>query len=198
MRTKTDAKRQEILAAAAEIFEEVGYQRASMSAISARLGGSKATLYGYFKSKEALFATVMTEALEEKGGQMMALLDEEGDVDTTLRGFGERYVAFMTTPELLSSIRIAVGEGVNSALGAELYELGPRRAWVEVADYLSRLMDRGILILAPPLRASYHLKGLLEAGILEPILFGRDPVIDPAEAADAAVDVFLRAYRAGP
>ena len=44
MRVKTDDRRAAILEAAVEVFREVGYERASMAAISARVGGSKATL----------------------------------------------------------------------------------------------------------------------------------------------------------
>ncbi|OYW88264.1 MAG: TetR family transcriptional regulator, partial [Sphingobium sp. 32-64-5] len=54
MRVRTDDRRQAILDVATEMFREVGYARASMAAISARIGGSKGTLYGYFKSKEEL------------------------------------------------------------------------------------------------------------------------------------------------
>ena len=61
MRAKTDEKRNAIIAAATAVFEEVGYRAASMAMISARLGGSKTTLYGYFHSKEQLFATVVTQ-----------------------------------------------------------------------------------------------------------------------------------------
>jgi AcrR family transcriptional regulator len=48
MKTKTEGKRLAILKAAADVFREVGFERASMSEIRARIGGSKATLYNYF------------------------------------------------------------------------------------------------------------------------------------------------------
>jgi AcrR family transcriptional regulator len=59
MKTKTESKRQAILTAAAEVFREVGFERASMSEIRARIGGSKATLYNYFPSKEKLFCRLI-------------------------------------------------------------------------------------------------------------------------------------------
>ncbi|WP_321341838.1 TetR/AcrR family transcriptional regulator [Breoghania sp.] len=195
MRTRTDAKRQEILSAAADVFEEMGYQGASMSAISARVGGSKATLYGYFKSKESLFAAVTSEALNDQGERMLALLeDNSDDLRQTLTLFAERYILFMQIPQLLATARIAVSKGEDGKLGEELYELGPKRAWDQVAIYLAGRMKAGALRDAPPERAAYHLKGLLEAGIFEPILFGRKPVIDTKDAGAAAVDVFMRAY----
>src|SRR6204780_5843981 len=50
-----DERREHILKVAREVFFEYGYSAASMSQIAARLGGSKGTLYNYFKSKEELF-----------------------------------------------------------------------------------------------------------------------------------------------
>ena len=59
MRVRTEEKRQEIVRIAAELFEQLGYERTSMSAIAASVGGSKATLYGYFASKEDLLRAVL-------------------------------------------------------------------------------------------------------------------------------------------
>lgn len=58
MRVRTEAKRDAILEAAAEVFLEAGFEGASMSQIAARAGGSKRTLYGYFPSKEELFVAM--------------------------------------------------------------------------------------------------------------------------------------------
>ena len=56
MKTKTESKRQAIIQAAAEIFREVGFDRATMSDIRERIGGSKATLYRLLPLKgEAVF-----------------------------------------------------------------------------------------------------------------------------------------------
>ena len=54
MRVKTEAKRQHIVDVAAQAFRELGFEGASMAEICARVGGSKATLYNYFASKEEL------------------------------------------------------------------------------------------------------------------------------------------------
>src|SRR3954464_10654712 len=48
-------RRELILDVASEVFLKEGYAATSMSEIAARLGGSKGTLYNYFKSKEELF-----------------------------------------------------------------------------------------------------------------------------------------------
>ncbi len=64
MRVKTEERRQAIIEKAREVFQEEGFDRASMSEIAARVGGSKATLYSYFKSKEELFVAVMKGSTE--------------------------------------------------------------------------------------------------------------------------------------
>ena len=58
MRVRTESKREAILEAASHVFLESGFEGASMAEIAARVGGSKATLYGYFGSKEDLFVEV--------------------------------------------------------------------------------------------------------------------------------------------
>jgi AcrR family transcriptional regulator len=49
-----DEKRGQILAAAARVFAEQGYDRASMSLLAKECGISKANIYHYYDSKEAL------------------------------------------------------------------------------------------------------------------------------------------------
>ena len=62
MRVMTEAKREAILEAASKVFMEAGFEGASMAEISKVTGGSKDTLYSYFKSKEELFVDVMYHA----------------------------------------------------------------------------------------------------------------------------------------
>src|SRR5512145_233681 len=64
MRVKTEERRQAIIEKAGEVFRAVGFDRASMSEIAANVGGSKATLYAYFPSKEELFIAVMKQSVE--------------------------------------------------------------------------------------------------------------------------------------
>jgi TetR/AcrR family transcriptional repressor of mexJK operon len=55
LKDRRDKRREAILDVARSVFSEEGYAATSMSSIAARLGGSKGTLYNYFKSKEELF-----------------------------------------------------------------------------------------------------------------------------------------------
>ena len=57
-------KRTQIMDAAAALFIAQGYGAVSMDAIAKAAAVSKATLYAYFRSKDALFATIIREACE--------------------------------------------------------------------------------------------------------------------------------------
>jgi AcrR family transcriptional regulator len=192
---KTDARRQAILDAAIDVFREVGFERASMATISARVGGSKATLYSYFKSKEELFAAAVLDAVDADSEPVVALLESsDGDLPLLLRRIGLGYVDLICLPHALAITRIAVAEGANAELGELLYERGPKRAVDLIATFLGRLIEQKRIRTVDPQIAALHFKALFTAGIQEPLLFGAEPELAIEQGVYAAVDAFLRAY----
>ena len=73
-------RRRAIVAIARDHFFEHGYAGTSMSAIAAALGGSKGTLWSYFRSKEELFAAVVDDTATSVRSQ----LDVSGSSDDPL------------------------------------------------------------------------------------------------------------------
>ena len=195
MRVKCDSRRQCIMDVAKKLFRDVGFDRASMAQISALVGGSKATLYSYFSSKEELFAAAMMDTMIDEGMKMLALLDpNEPDVAKVLGRFAKAYLEFLSRPEGLNCVRTSIAHGASGELGRMLYKQGPKMGWTQIAGYLEQVMERGLLRKAQPCPAAFQLKGLLEAGYIYPLLFGADPELPLEESAALAVDTFLRAY----
>src|SRR5437879_1517334 len=87
-RKDRDSRREAILDVATEVFLEVGYSCASMSTIAARVGGSKGTLYNYFKSKEELFAAYVGRYCARYQEIMDELIVHAPDVRAGLTGIG--------------------------------------------------------------------------------------------------------------
>src|SRR3546814_18218562 len=87
MRTKSEARKDAILGVALEVFREVGFEAASMSQISARVGGSKATLYNYFASKEELLLEAMLFSAHKQDPDVMKQLHRQGELPTPLHRF---------------------------------------------------------------------------------------------------------------
>ena len=198
MRTKTDAKREAILVAAAATFREKGFEGTSMSEICARAGGSKATLYNYFPSKEALLLDVMfreSEADLVRTLQALEALDD--DVATALRNFGQRLLVMLYAPHVSAARRLLVAQAGRAELGKRCFAQGPMRSHACVGQFLQQAMDRGLLRQADTQLAAQHLQALLEAELLCGFMFQHEP--DPTEAqitacTDRAVDAFMRLY----
>lgn len=83
------ATRQQLLAAAANEFGRVGFERANVDAISLAAGFGKGTIYNYFASKEELFLAVVEEASAQATGSAQAAADANARerLRLTLAGF---------------------------------------------------------------------------------------------------------------
>ncbi|RJG24137.1 TetR/AcrR family transcriptional regulator [Massilia cavernae] len=198
MKQKTETRRQAILDVAAAVFREMGYERASMDTVSQRGGGSKATIYNYFSSKEELFFDVIFRATEAEFEASHAALDADGpNVATALEQFGQRLLSLLYSPDVLAVRRLVIAEGGRSGLGKKCYEMAPARSDAMLAQFLQKEMDLGKLRKADARIAARHLKGLLESEHLEEFHFhtleplGKDEI---AAIAQRAVAVFMAAY----
>lgn len=197
MRVKTDARRKAILEAAAEVFREQGYEGATMSAICERVGGSKATLYGYFASKDELFVDVTMDAVQEEADAVFDSLSLSGDLRTTLERCGAGYLKLRLSDAVVSIQRVILGQGARNNLGKMLYEHGPARCWQRVADFMEQAMDAGLLRRADPWVVATQFKGLLDADLADRAMLGVETRFSPdriRRAARLGVDTFLRAY----
>lgn len=196
MRSRTDARRQVILDKAAAVFRETGYERASMAQIAARVGGSKTTLYGYFSSKQELFAAVMTDAMRAQSDALTAMLEPNADRDLreTLLAFGRAYLRFVLSPEITAVTRIGIADAEANDIGPKLYALGPAEGLARLASHIEAWIARGLLRDAPALTVAAHLRGLIEAGVVEPMLYGATPIGHPDDLVATAIDAFIRAY----
>src|SRR5262245_43792395 len=79
-----------LLAAAAAVFAEKGYQAATMTEIAARAGAAIGSLYQFFPSKEALAAALLQrygELMEQGLSELVA-----GARTLTPRGFADELI----------------------------------------------------------------------------------------------------------
>ena len=198
MKTKTESKRQAIIQAAAEVFREVGFERASMSDIRERIGGSKATLYNYFPSKEKLFFEVMHNAKElELEAITGALNPEADDLKQELLRFGQKFLAVLYSSEAIAVRRLTIAESRQSDIGKMSFERAIVPIEKQVAEFLRKGMKRGALRTADPKIAAMHLLSLLESELLQRVLLGVIDTVKPETLTGTvrrAVDVFLSGY----
>jgi AcrR family transcriptional regulator len=202
MRTKSESRRQAILQAAAEVFQDKGFERTSMSDIRERVGCSKPTLYSYFASKEALFSDVVFSATEQEFQETLQALDPDLDnLNEALQSFGRRLLTLLYSPQVQAVRRMLASQAVQTGLGRRCYEMGPLRSEAAIAAFLEAAMDEGRMRQADPRTAALHLKALLEAEWIEPFLFDALPVPTAAQIESVVargVVVFMAAYGPTP
>ena len=198
MKRKTEAKRQAIVDVAEEVFREVGFERASMSEICRRVGGSKATIYNYFSSKELLFFEVMHQANQVEFATIHEALDHAADdIAEALRNFGEGLLTFVYSPNVMAVRRLVLTNFGNCELGRTCYELGPKRSMREISDFLRSAVEKGKLRPCDPAVATLHLRGLLESEVLDSFIFQIEIANTPERikgVVERAIAVFMAAY----
>ena len=195
MRARREEKRQEIIRIAADLFEDLGYERTSMSAIAGQVGGSKATLYGYFASKEELLRAVLDRDVHEEADRLLDELSAEKDLRSALIRLGIAYLA--GRPARMATIRTVA----NHPIAEEFYNNALRPAWKRLADRFAAMMAEGRLKFADPWLTAMHWKGLNEWDMLEKHLLCANADADTnasVAAATAAADAFLTVYAARP
>lgn len=195
-RASPDARRDHILAVAKSAFLEDGFAAASMSTIAARLGGSKATLYKYFPTKEALFEAVMAQACEEVLAPMDQPLEPQDDLQSELAAFGRRLLDALLAPPALALHRVVQADGAKFPIVAEtFYAFGPDRTYARLAARFAELADEGRPLKAEPSEAARQFVSLLRGDLHLRVTAGAAPPPSRTVIRDhveAAVDVFLR------
>ena len=145
-RAAKDDRRDAIVAIAHEAFLANGYAGTSMSAIAAKLGGSKGTLYNYFSSKDELFAAV----IERKSEQFLSFLYdaeiEGSDLRATLTHFCRRFLEVALADDSIATYRLVSAECARfPEIGHTLYKKGPMRGRQHMRCFLEHAKNAGQL-----------------------------------------------------
>src|SRR5580698_823343 len=109
--SRSDARRRAILDVASEVFVAQGYAATSMSEIAAKVGGSKGTLYNYFRSKEELFAAFMQDTCNAQTAIYFDPLTPIGvgkSVRESLIELGVSLLQFLLIGDILAVHRLVV------------------------------------------------------------------------------------------
>ncbi len=187
-----------ILDVARDCFLAEGYAATSMSTIAARLGGSKGTLYNYFKNKEDLFAAVVQRECGELQATLFNSIPEAAEGVARLPHLARAFLEKLMSPQAKGIHRLVIGEGGRfPEIGRIFYESGPSVVLDRIGADLQLLMDEGRLREADPLMAAQQFKDLAISGVYWPHMWGAvgeltEEQID--EQVARAVDTFLRAY----
>ena len=121
-------KRAEIVEVATRSFFGRGYAATSMSAIADELGGSKATLWAHFSSKEDLFAAVVDYKVETFSKDVDEVLTGQVFSFPALRRACLRFLDCLLRENSVQLFRLVVSEGERfPEINEMFYSRGPAK-----------------------------------------------------------------------
>jgi AcrR family transcriptional regulator len=143
-RRRANARPSEILAAALEEFTANGFEAARVEDIASRAGLSKAAVYLYFQSKEALLdALIEKEVAPIADGMQRIAEGGQADPEGTLRRVGNLAGAAFKNPHFFAVPRLVISVGPRFPELAERYRL---RVVVPAREAIERLVEHGIAV----------------------------------------------------
>jgi len=183
--------RAQLLAAAAQVYAEVGYRGATTRRIALQAGVNEITLFRHFGSKDAL----LREAIDRAGGALLgnALPETPGDPLEELTEWARSHIAALR--QRRSLIRTCMGEiEEHPGLVSSSLESPPAQAARTLVGYLRRLRALEIATAA----FDEEVAAALLMGALFGDAMGRDVVpemfrTDPEQSLTEYVRLFVRA-----
>ena len=196
-RPKSEEKREQIFAAATELFPKLGFENVSMDMIAEHAGVSKQTVYSHFRNKDELYSTCISRKCLSY--QLSAeFMDVSLPVGEMLQEIGRRFVSLLLSKEALQIYRISVGNAAQHPHLAELfYRAGPEPTCQAVTEYMQHQHERGVLSIPDARTAAsqflFMLKG--EAVMRASLNIQPQPTAEQIEDyIKSCVVMFLRAY----
>jgi TetR/AcrR family transcriptional repressor of mexJK operon len=187
-----------ILAAARDVFLDVGYGAAGMDEIARRAGVAKQTIYNHFGGKDALFGEIITTLCDDLLRPLSHPELRASSPEAALGALAQQVMTLMLEPSSLALHRLLVAEAPRfPELGAAAYRTGVVRPVDALASYLDEQSHLGMLAVPDVRLAAEQFFGMLVGQIQIRALLGVELHPDPAAlraAAEEAVRTFIARY----
>jgi len=196
-----ERRRNRILETATNVFLEHGYAGSTMSMVAQRLGGSKATLYAYFASKEELCEGIIQRVC----GQAVGAIEDAGamlTIEKRLMHIGMAFMRLAVCDAGVKSTQLAIEFARRNPELAERFEaVGHGAVAARLAEFIGEANARGEIRVPDPLGASKIFLSLMRGDLHFLRLLNRIPAPDAerqrAEVA-GAIGVFMAAFAPQP
>lgn len=197
--SRGEMRRAAIVAAATDVFLEHGFGAATLDDVVRRAGGSRATLYENFGSKEGLFAAIIARQCDLIVAPLKALSEDDGAPEDVLAAVGRRFMDILMSPRGLGLYRMVSAEAARfPALGAQVFACGPKAAADRLAVYLRAQVEAGTLSVPDADLAARHFLEMVKGDLHTRALFNVAPAPKSAEidaCVKSAVAIFLTGAR---
>jgi AcrR family transcriptional regulator len=191
------ARRAALLQAAEDIFLAQGFGASSMEMVAKRAGISKKTIYCFFPTKEDLFAAMMKDRVEHS---LPPDLPEDvtcaGTLEATLVHYLTELARVRLVPFVVNLTRLVIAEAPRfPEIARTYYREGPQRQFTQVAEWLQRQVDKGLIVVDDPAQAARVLVAPIVGEPLRTLALGVEeyPTIEVMAArAKTVARLFMR------
>lgn len=188
------ARRDQIMAAAKEVFARKGFHSTTIADIAKEAGLAYGSIYWYFDSKDELFHALMAVEEQALRGHLTAALGAGAEIDgeasfrSAVQATLEFFEADKATVKLLFRDAYALGDRFEKHLGG-IYE----RFIDDIERFIVAAQRRGRVVEAPPRMVAYTLAALI--GQLAHRRLSTDDGVTAADVADFVVSLVLDGLR---
>jgi TetR/AcrR family transcriptional repressor of mexJK operon len=200
--SRKDRKRADIIAIAQALFFAEGYAQTSMSQIAQAVGGSKATLYNHFQSKEELLLAVVAHVTEVRPGDYDEATQPPIEaIRPWLMWFGTSLVRKITSPDYVALHRLAAAEALRyPEIGRSFHEAITPGVEM-ISGTFGEAMAKGVIRRTDPALAAEHFMTLCLGSKVRRLVWNIEPPPNLAqinEIVAAAVSTFMDGYAPKP
>ncbi len=143
-RRRAEARKDEVLDAAMELFTERGFAATRVEDVAAKAGISKGTVYLYFPSKEALMEGLIHRAISPIALEAISTIDAVGvDPRIVFKTIGGLLVKKLGDPKIFAVPKLIIREAVQFPELAQMYR---REVLDKVIPRITRLIEHQVEI----------------------------------------------------
>ncbi|USD63492.1 TetR/AcrR family transcriptional regulator [Vibrio sp. SCSIO 43140] len=196
-KTRSELKREAIISAAKDAFNEFGVQNTSMDKLASLAGVSKRTVYNHFESKEELVMLLLSELWHQSMADVDLTPLETKSVEEQLHYLLAHEIRILNKPSYIDLAKVAFGHYFYRP--DELKEQAAKMTKQETALYkwLEQQNEEGVLKIDDIDTASIQLHSLIKGSCFWPQLMGMSDVMSEEavmQLAQSTADLFLARY----
>ena len=161
--SRGEERRALLFEVATDLFLKFGYDNVSLDQIVEHAGGSKASIYKYFGSKQGLFLAIYQDR-SDKFIHQIELAVQEQNIDLNERLYQLLFDLYhiVTDPKSAGLWRLIIQISQNDPqLAQQLYNLGPDQAHCIFAKFLNEAHQRQEIYCLDPKQSAIYFFGFL-------------------------------------
>jgi TetR/AcrR family transcriptional repressor of mexJK operon len=197
-REEAEARHEELLDTALDLFLEHGYEQATIEMIASRVGMTKRTIYARYPDKAALFLSTVLRAIERQALPLEVLEElDDGDLAGTLKAVARLRIKQVMTPDGLRLQRVINTEGYRFP---EIFVANFELSSATVVDFVAGVLDRaaaaGTIAPTHSGQAARAFMSMVVGSQVRAIVAGRPPTPDKLdERVEFTVSLLLDGLR---